>query len=80
MFFWFNQNFVFIVLGMYFSKQLELWIFTIVNKGEVNVSSNYYFPFFTGYSGTQLRLRKMLSEFSLYQKYFILNVSEYLRS
>lgn len=80
MFFCFNQNFVFIVLGMYFSKQLELGIFTIVNKGEVNVSSSYYIPFFTGCNGTQLRLHKMLSEFSLFQKYFVLNISEYLRS
>lgn len=39
MFFCFNQSFVIIVVGKYFSKQLELWIFIIVNKGEVNVTS-----------------------------------------
>lgn len=67
MFFCFNHIFSFIVVGMYLSKQLKLRVFTIVNK-EVNVSSYYYFSFFTGYSDNHLRLCKTFSGFSLLKK------------
>lgn len=79
MFFCFYQKFGFIVVVKYFSKQLELLVFIIVNKGEVNVTSYYCFPFFTGCSDTQLKFCKIFSELSFFQKPFILNISEYLR-
>lgn len=40
-FFCFNQIVGFIVLGIYLWKQLELLIFTIVNKGEVIIPYCY---------------------------------------
>jgi len=40
-FFYFNQIFVFILVGVYPSQQLEVWIFTIENKGETIVP--YYY-------------------------------------